>query len=66
MKIDVDRSRCTGLGICESLAPKFFEVDDTGTMLLLDDEVREADLQEVEEAIAGCPTEALRLLRTGS
>ncbi|SDU69390.1 ferredoxin [Gordonia westfalica] len=63
MKVVLDRARCTGLGICESLAPEFFEIDDDGSLLVLKDEVAEADLMEVEEAISGCPTEALRLLR---
>ena len=66
MKIEVDRARCTGLGICESLAPKFFEVDEDGTLALLESDVAEEDLQEVQEAVTGCPTEALKLLRTGS
>ncbi|MDS1114817.1 ferredoxin [Gordonia westfalica] len=61
MKVELDRARCTGLGICESLASDFFEIADDGSLLVLKDEVTDADLMEVEEAIAGCPTEALRL-----
>ena len=30
MKVCVDFDKCTGLGICESLAPDFFEVNDEG------------------------------------
>ncbi len=63
MKILVDRSKCTGLGICESLAPEHFEVDDDGHLVLLDENVTDETLSGVEEAIAGCPTEALRLVR---
>lgn len=63
MKVCVDFSKCTGLGICESLAPEFFEVDETGTLLLLKEDVSDDELQSVEEAVAGCPTEALRIER---
>ena len=63
MKIIVDRTKCTGLGICESLAPGVFEVDEDGDLVLLTDEVPEGGLDSVEEAVAGCPTEALRLER---
>lgn len=63
MKIIVDRTKCTGLGICESLAPDVFEVDEDGDLVLLTDEVPEGGLDSVEEAVAGCPTEALRLER---
>ncbi|GAB2960098.1 ferredoxin [Amycolatopsis acidiphila] len=61
MEIIVDRARCTALGICESLAPEVFEVDDQGDLLLKSNTVPEGQQGEVEAAIAGCPTEALRL-----
>jgi ferredoxin len=63
MKITIDRAKCTGLGICESLAPDVFEVDENGDLILLAEQVPDGGLDEVEEAIAGCPTEALRLER---
>ena len=63
MKILVDRTKCTGLGICESLAPGHFEVNDEGELVLLEEHVTDETLADVEEAIAGCPTAALRLVR---
>lgn len=63
MKIEVDRKKCTGLGICESLAPAFFEVDDSGDLLLLKEDISPGEQDEIEEAVAGCPTEALRIVR---
>lgn len=63
MKCVVDYGKCTGLGICESLAPLFFEVDDDGDLVLLKEEITEDELQHVEEAVAGCPTEALSIER---
>lgn len=61
MKIIVDYAKCTGLGICESLAPEYFEVNDDGDLELLNEQVDPDDMSEVEEAVAGCPTFALRL-----
>lgn len=63
MKVTVDFNKCTGLGICESMAPEFFEVNDEGTLELLKEDITEDELQSVEEAVAGCPTEALRIER---
>jgi ferredoxin len=63
MKIIVDRGRCTGLGICESLAPAVFEVNDAGDLELKTDEVPDGQLVGIEEAVEGCPTEALRIER---
>lgn len=63
MKVEVDFTKCTGLGICESLAPGVFEVNDEGDLVLLKADISDDELQGVEEAVAGCPTEALRLIR---
>ncbi|MET7768299.1 ferredoxin [Nocardia sp. NPDC005366] len=61
MKIIVDRAKCTGLGLCESVAPDLFEVDDSGDLILLRDEITEDRRAEVDAAVSGCPTAALRL-----
>ncbi|GAB2972143.1 ferredoxin [Nocardioides montaniterrae] len=60
--VSVDFDKCTGLGICESLAPDFFEVNDDGELLVLKDDISDDELQGVEEAVAGCPTEALKII----
>ncbi|KRA37777.1 ferredoxin [Nocardioides sp. Root614] len=60
--VTVDFDKCTGLGICESLAPDFFEVNDDGELLVLKEEISDDELQEVEEAVNGCPTEALKIV----
>lgn len=61
MKIIVDDSRCTGLGICESIAPGYFEVGDDGVLVLLSDEFGEPGRGEIEEAVRSCPTLALSI-----
>lgn len=61
MRVVVDFDRCTGLGLCESLAPDFFEVQDDGSLELLRSDVNEAERAELQEAVRSCPTEALRL-----
>jgi ferredoxin len=63
VKVVVDFTKCTGLGICESMAPEFFEVNDAGALELLKADLTEDELQSVEEAVSGCPTEALRIER---
>lgn len=63
MKCVVDFDKCTGLGICESLAPDFFEVNDDGDLVQLRTDITDLELQSVEEAVAGCPTEALTIER---
>lgn len=59
--IIVDRSRCTGLGICESIVPERFEVDDSGELIVHDDRVTPDTSAGIEDAVRGCPTSALSL-----
>jgi ferredoxin len=63
MKVIVDFAKCAGLGICESMAPEFFEVNDDGELVLHREGIADDELQSVEEAVAGCPTEALSIER---
>jgi len=62
-RIVVDPVKCVNLGVCESLAPEYFELDDTGALVLpLGAEVDANDIDAVREAALGCPTAAIRLL----
>ena len=62
MRIVVDRDRCIGTGICESTAADVFEVQDDGAMKLLIDEVADTDRDRMEQALARCPTGALKIV----
>lgn len=62
MKIELDRDKCTGIGMCESVAPDYFEIDDDGALVVHRDEADDAQRTEVEAAVLACPTAALRLV----
>jgi ferredoxin len=64
-RVEVDRTTCTALGICESLASDVFEVGDDGELVVLLDPVPADQLDAVRDAVAGCPTGALALRDTG-
>lgn len=61
MKILVDRDLCEGLGMCESMAHEFFELDDDDVMHVLDETPGEEHRREVSAAVASCPVLALTL-----
>jgi ferredoxin len=61
MNVILDRDKCTGLGICESVAPDHFEIADDGAVALLRDDVPPDERATLEEAVRSCPTGALRL-----
>jgi ferredoxin len=62
-RIELDSSRCSGIGICESLAPTFFEVQDDGSLVMLKQAASGDDIASVMAAVDGCPAEALKLQR---
>jgi ferredoxin len=61
MRINVDTDRCTGHGVCESIAEDIFEVGDEGIVHLLIAEVSDSRRGEIDEAVAECPTQALSI-----
>ncbi|HEY2206473.1 MAG TPA: ferredoxin [Pseudonocardia sp.] len=61
MRIVVDWDRCTGLGMCEAEAPDLFELQDDGTLEVLDEKPAEEKREELEAACESCPTEALSI-----
>jgi ferredoxin len=61
LRIQVDWDRCTGMGLCEAEAEKYFEIQDDGTLEIRQWDVDEGDEQDVRNAVAACPTEALSL-----
>lgn len=61
MKIVLDESKCSSLGMCESVAPDFFEVGDDGALSVLNLTPPEDQRTLMEEAVAACPTSALSI-----
>lgn len=62
MQILVDRSRCTGMGLCEMTAPQIFEVGEDGQADVIAEATPET-LPLIDEAVINCPTSALALQR---
>jgi ferredoxin len=62
MRVEVDLNKCTGHGICESIADDVFEVRDDGTVHIHDDERPKSDRERMQRAVTQCPTAALRLV----
>lgn len=62
MKIELDRPRCEGHGLCEEAAPQLMHLDDDGELILDVVDIEEADLEAARAAVRVCPVAALRLL----
>ena len=60
MRIVVDRGRCSGQAMCESVAPDMFLVTD-GQVEIQVAFVPDGRLDEAEWAVSCCPNQALEL-----
>jgi ferredoxin len=61
MRVEVDLGKCTGHGICESIAEDVFEVQDDGSVVILEQDRPESDRERMRQAVTQCPAAALRL-----
>ena len=55
MRVEVDLDKCTGHGICESIAEDVFEVQDDGTVRIDENERPESDRDRMQQAVTQCP-----------
>jgi ferredoxin len=60
VRVVVDRSRCTGEGICVGIAPAVFELDDEGIAVVVDPEG--AERETIIEAAESCPSAAITVV----
>ena len=61
MRVFVDVEKCCGAGQCVMLAPKVFDQQDNGVVVLLDEKPGEELHKAVREAATVCPGSAIRL-----
>jgi ferredoxin len=65
LKIELDRDRCEGYGLCEDSAPELFAVDDEGVLELLQETVPTDLREKAKRAVEACPVAALGLADRG-
>ena len=59
--VRVDRDLCQDHGQCVFAAPQVFELDEEGTLVVLQEEVGEDLRDNVEEAADVCPVQAITI-----
>jgi ferredoxin len=61
MKADIDRTLCTGCGLCAQLCPRVFSLDNEGIAVAIEGDVP-AELEfSCRDAAGSCPVSAISL-----
>ena len=59
MKVKVNQEACIGCGACQAIVPEVFEIDDNGLAIAKEEEIKESLVEDVVDAVEGCPTSAI-------
>ena len=59
MKVIVNQEACIGCGACQAISENVFELNDDGLSTVKVDEVKDEDVESVNDAIESCPTGAI-------
>ena len=59
MKVCVNRDSCIGCGACQSIEPSVFELDDEGISTVICKDLSKVNMDNVNDAVEGCPTGAI-------
>ena len=62
LRIVADRDVCEGHGMCEATSHEYFELDDTATVVVIDENPPESERSFVQAAVDACPVAALKLI----
>ncbi len=62
MRIEVNRDRCEAYGVCESVAPAVFQIDESDELVLLPFTEGQVDRATLQVAVDGCPKNALLIV----
>ena len=58
-KVTIDESLCTGCGLCSSLCPEAFELDESANVAKVKGDSCEG--QDINEVSSQCPVEAIKV-----
>lgn len=59
MRVVVDWDRCIGSGMCTTIAPALFDLDDDGAMIVVKERPGPDEERSLADAVACCPVNAL-------
>lgn len=62
MEAKVDKATCIGCGLCPTICPEAFVMDDDGKAGVIVSEIPNNSIDNAKEAYEGCPVAAISLV----
>jgi ferredoxin len=62
IRVEVNRGKCCGYGICAEICPSVYKLDEQGFLYLHDDVVPEGARDRAVEGADACPEAAIRII----
>jgi len=62
MRIDADRGRCEGHGLCADVAPEVYDLDDDAVVVVREENIPSELERKAEAGARVCPVAALRVV----
>lgn len=59
MNANVDKDTCIGCGLCPSICPEVFDMDDDGKAVAISPDVPQENEDGAKEAAENCPVNAI-------
>lgn len=61
MKAYVDKESCIGCGLCASVCPKVFFMDNDGRAKAIEEEIEDKQISYAQDTADSCPVSAIKV-----
>jgi len=62
MRVTIDRDGCIGCGLCESICPEVFKLDEEGKAYAIEGEISAEYKNDSLEAAKDCPVSVIKII----
>jgi ferredoxin len=62
-RVEIDRTKCCGYGLCAALCPEVYKLDGDGIIYIESDQIPDDLLEAATEGAEACPAEVIVIVK---